>query len=230
MPTHAHRHHRSTFSTRALRALGAFGLTTADLASVEPARPAAQLAAIIDIRLGPGQIAFIAGPSGSGKSSILGALKRRRGAVLEVESPARVARFRARAVDVVGRGGGGGRSLDHALTLLATAGLADARLMVSRVADLSEGERARIALARAIEQAESARARIVTLIIDEFTASLDDATGMSVAASLARWARRPGSRTRIVAAGPRRAAARALKPDLLFTLPTDWIAGARAAA
>lgn len=203
------------FSPRALRTLSAFGLTVDDVRhdAARAAQRVDALAARIDASLRPGEIASISGPSGSGKTSTLNALRNRPGRFISV-SPAPRGRAR-RAIDCVRAG-----TLADTLAALAAAGLSEARLMVARIGDLSEGERARVALAQALAAASRGRGELITLIADEFAAALDDATADAVASSLARRVRKHRARIRLVAAGPR--VPESLGPDVRIELPARW--------
>src|SRR5690606_39127825 len=79
----------------------------------------------------------------------------------------------------------------------------------------SEGQRFRLrlalAMARAVRLAQGGRP--VTLIADEFCASLDDATAASVCVGLSRWLRATG--VRLIAATPRCDLRPFLRPQLI---------------
>ncbi|MFN7022165.1 MAG: hypothetical protein ACK4WH_12680 [Phycisphaerales bacterium] len=204
------------FSPRSLRTLSAFGLTVDDVRhdTARAAQRVVELAARLDSALRPGSIASITGPSGSGKTSILNALSNRPGRFITV-APSPRGRT-VRSIDSVRAG-----SLADTLAVLAASGLAEARLMVARIGDLSEGERARVALAQALAAASRARGGPVTLIADEFAATLDDATADAVAASLARWVCKHSARIRLVTAGPRVPAS--LNAIVRIELPARWV-------
>lgn len=85
-------------------------------------------------------------------------------------------------------------SADAALGVLARAGLADAKLLARRACELSEGQRHRYAVARAMAEVEGAgRTRRcadgVTVLIDEFASTLDRVTARGLAATVRRWVR-----------------------------------------
>lgn len=184
-------------SAKLLRACAAFGLGVERV----PARgrvPGAERAArAIDRLLRPGEIALVAGPSGCGKSTVLRALARRWRA-REVA----VGRSRRAIIDAIP--GGPAR----AMRTLAMAGLGDALLLPRRPGELSEGERWRFALARAM----SRRGR--PLVLDEFASVLDRATARSVSRTLSRWARREG-RVRVACATAHDDVERWLAPEVV---------------
>ena len=84
-----------------------------------------------------------------------------------------------------------GRGDAGALDAMAAAGLAEATLLVRCEQELSDGQRARFALARAMAACSRAR-RPTCLIVDEFASTLDAATASSLSASVSRWARARG--------------------------------------
>jgi len=191
----------------------------------EPERPdITPAAAWIDDRLRPGGIALITGASGGGKSSLLralGARLRRRGrGAIEVD-PRRLPAG-ASVLDSI-RGG-----TVEAVRLLAWAGLGEAPLLVRRPARLSDGERWRLALACAMARAgrrgggapadHGLEAR-ATLLIDEFASILDRTTGVNLARTLRRFARRSG--VRVVCATAHDDILEPLAPDLLVAIELD---------
>jgi len=101
----------------------------------------------LDVR--PGDVVFVTGPSGSGKSVLLARLEEAiRGAwpAARIVSLAQTDLPADRAViDLMAP------PLEQALRLLSTAGLADAFLLLRRPHELSDGQRYRLRLARAIE-------------------------------------------------------------------------------
>lgn len=218
-------------SRRTLRALALFGLTLDQdagrhLRLAQDSWPRA--AAEIDARLLPAQIALITGPSGAGKSTLLRLLEERlreRGLPTHRLHPCPRAGRRT-LIDLVP---GTLEGPDGALRRLASAGLADATLLARTPAQLSDGQRFRLALARAMAIATPGSRRFPstggadgpppTLLIDEFCATLDRLTARSVARTLRRWLDRstrahpPGARVAIATSHDDLATA--LRPDLL---------------
>lgn len=118
------------------------------------------------------------------------------------------------------------RPLDEALTLLSRLGLADAQRLVTPGGRLSEGERARLALAVAIDRSApvgvlsrvSSGAPVPTILADEFASTLDTPTAESLAVA-ARRVLPPGAR--LVCATARDEIVAALRPDLLVVVPFE---------
>lgn len=134
-----------------------------------------------------GSAVLITGRSGSGKSSLLRAASAalaRRSSVVRAESPIRPFDRRA-IVDLFS-------SPDAALDLLAHVGLAEARLLPRRAADLSTGERDRLSLALAVDRALMAPRGDRWIIADEFGSTLDRLTAASLANAVRRWLERRG--------------------------------------
>ena len=152
--------------------------------------------------LPPGGVALVTGPSGSGKSVLLRAFAARACAVaVTAVSPS----ARRPPVSMI-RG-----ELEGVLSLLAAAGLGEARRLVTPAGLLSEGERARLALARAI-----AHARGRDVVCDEFTSTLDRLTARSVCRCLRRVLE-PAQR--FVCATAHDDVARHLNPDVVVYVP-----------
>ncbi|MEM8875876.1 MAG: AAA family ATPase [Planctomycetota bacterium] len=129
----------------------------------------------------PGQIMFVGGPSGGGKSTLLRQLirsaKRRKHLVLDVggrQLPNRP------AVDCLPD-----MPVESALALLGKAGLGEAWCYLRRPSELSDGQRWRLRLAVAVDDARRlAKGRTTLLVCDEFAALLDRVTAAVVARSL----------------------------------------------
>ncbi|MEO1583683.1 MAG: ABC transporter ATP-binding protein [Planctomycetota bacterium] len=171
---------------REARVRARFGLPVfaSDGPPAGPLEWADDAAKLIDDALSPGGIALITGPSGGGKSLLLRALIGRTSA-----SVARPIAPRTRRSPVSMLRG----DLDAALATLAAVGLGEARRLITPAGLLSEGERARLSLARAIFAAGPGS----DIICDEFASTLDRLT----ARSLCRCVRRAlPTRARLVCA------------------------------
>jgi ABC-type lipoprotein export system ATPase subunit/GNAT superfamily N-acetyltransferase len=138
-----------------------------------------------EVRLTQGDVVYITGDSGSGKSVLLRALKEDLGAEAasmdELEAPSDKA-----IIDLVGG------SFAEALELLSLVGLNDAFLFLRRPGHLSDGQRYRFRVARLMEAGKA------FWMCDEFCSTLDRETARIVAHNVQKLARRSGS-TLIVA-------------------------------
>ncbi len=201
-------------SDRALRAIAPFGLTLGHEPSSAPAPPELMEALA---NLPPGTLALVTGPSGSGKSRALRALRERLGQVALTPAPDRALRSEATPVDLVARFAG---PATDPWPILSASGLAEARLAVRPARLLSEGERARLALATALAGASRAPGPR-WLLLDEFASVLDRITAAGVAATLHRWARRAGAALRVVCASAHEDTTRLLGPDVVLHLARD---------
>jgi hypothetical protein len=161
------------------------------------------------LMLRPGRIVLVTGPSGSGKSTILRLVK------AEVWR----ARGDVKVIDVGDESGAGdrpvvdacGEPLEAWLACLSRAGLADAFVLLRRESELSDGQRCRLALARAMMAAEEGGRAVI--LADEFLATLDRVTAKAVARSVRRWVSR--TRDTFVAATTHDDLLEALQPDVL---------------
>jgi ABC-type ATPase with predicted acetyltransferase domain len=131
--------------------------------------------------------------------------RRRQQTAIRVAPPA----AHVRLIDTIGG------TLTAALATLAAVGLADATILPRFVRDLSEGEKARLALAVAIRAARVRRAS--WLLLDEFLAVLDRPTARGVATGIRRtWNR--DDMPRLVVATSHDDLAAALRPDCTINL------------
>lgn len=199
-------------SPRLRTACARFGLRLTHDSPQPPTQPAPLARALATL---PGSITCITGRSGSGKSLLLRTLEQhlrtQSTRVVRVELPP----GHARVIDAIGG------SLTAALATLASVGLADATLLPRRVRDLSEGEKARFALAAAIRACRVRRAQ--WLLIDEFLSVVDRATAAGVAIGVRRaWNRDP--MPRLVVATPHDDLATTLKPDVTIDLNASEVA------
>jgi ABC-type transport system involved in cytochrome c biogenesis ATPase subunit/GNAT superfamily N-acetyltransferase len=133
----------------------------------------------VTIRIGPTDIAYITGESGSGKSVLLKAIEKDLAdEAINIDdipvSPEKP------IVETVGH------DLNQALELLSRVGLNDAYLFIRRYSQLSDGQRYRYRIAKLIES------RKQYWIMDEFCATLDRDTAKIVAFNVQKQARRTG--------------------------------------
>jgi len=166
-----------------------------------------------------GEVVFITGASGGGKTTLLRLVR----AALAARGDVGVIDF-----DALDAGDDGpiveaiGGTLEQAPRGLALAGLGDAFVMLRRASELSDGQRYRFRLARAIAAAErpprGARGTIV--LADEFGATLDRTTARVVAANVRRWVSRSiasdGGGVCFIAATTHDDLLEALEPDVLI--------------
>ncbi len=133
-----------------------------------------------DLKIAPGQICFITGPSGSGKSTTLNAIWNQSPAEERLRLEEIGAADNRSAID-----GMKGDTLD-AMRSLCLAGLSDVFCMLRKPTELSDGQRWRYRLARAL----SDRRRMI--FVDEFASNLDRLTAMVVAFRLREMATKSG--------------------------------------
>lgn len=142
------------------------------------------------LTLRAGQVVFITGPSGGGKSTLPRLIRNAVPDALDLDTlpePADVPLVDALA-DL---------ELDAALRVLTLAGLGDAFVMLRRPGELSDGQRCRFRLAQAFAAAEReprGGGRFPVLLADELGATLDRTTA-ATAATVARGARKWATRT-----------------------------------
>ena len=138
-----------------------------------------------ELKLAMGDVVYITGDSGSGKSVLLKAIKDDLGDEAaymdELDAPKD-----ASIIDTVGG------SFSEGLMLLSMVGLNDAYLFLRRYGELSDGQRYRYRIARLIDQGKQ------YWLCDEFCSTLDRTTAKIVSYSLQKHARRTGA-TLIVA-------------------------------
>lgn len=146
------------------------------------------VAAGVELEPRPGELLFFAGPSGSGKSSLLRAV----GGRLEADGAAVLWLDRlelpdlplAEALPLPAK---------EALGLLAACGLGEAQLLLRAPSELSEGQRYRFRLALGFARvAQQERREGRWLAADEFTATLDRVLAKALSYNLQRLARRLG--------------------------------------
>lgn len=148
-----------------------------------------------------GDIVYITGQSGGGKSVLLRELSAQMAARgLTVVNLDHVELQDKPLIDQIGS------STDDAIRLLATAGINDAYLYVRKPSELSDGQRYRFRLAKAIETGAQ------VWVADEFLAVLDRTSAKVIAYSLQKTARRAGAT--VIVATTHTDMVRDLAPDL----------------
>jgi len=164
----------------------------------------------VSVTLGPGRVVAIVGPSGSGKSTALEAVARAfplASLVQHVRFPADVAVLDRVAV---------GAPLADAVALLTHCGLGDANLWVRPYSVLSEGERFRARLARALSMVRDDGA-VAPLLCDEFGSNLDGTTARAVSFNLRKLVTRRGLSLVVACLGDELLPD--LQPDAVVSLP-----------
>ena len=137
----------------------------------------------VELRIGPTDIVYITGDSGSGKSVLLKALEKdiRQDMGLRCINIADIKpRKDLPLIETVGK------SLEEALELLSRVGLNDAFLFLRAYEQLSDGQKYRYKIAKMIES------NAQFWIMDEFAATLDRDTAKIVAFNLQKLARQQG--------------------------------------
>lgn len=141
-----------------------------------------------------GRVVFITGPSGSGKSLLLGLIDK----ALRDREGVRVIRFDqlpdppdrplVDCFDPV--------PLEQVLQTLSLAGLNDAFVMLRKPSELSDGQRYRLRLAQTMRLVADGSAgsspRLCVMLADEFGATLDRLTAAVIARNVRKWTRRQG--------------------------------------
>lgn len=157
----------------------------------------------LSLTLEPGQICCITGPSGAGKSTLLDAMYAQTPAAERVRVEAIALESEAAMIDCIDG------PLAETLPRLTRAGLSDVPCLLRPPATLSDGQKWRYRLARAMMSGK----RIV--FADEFCASLDAVTALVIAYHLRRTADRTGCV--FVLAGCREDVLAELRPEVIVT-------------
>lgn len=140
----------------------------------------------LEITVNQGDIVYITGQSGSGKSLLLKELAKRLERETTVQRLDDVELADVAVIDQVGS------TFDVGLKHLADAGVSDPYLYLRKPSELSDGQRYRVRLAKLLDQGSK------VWVADEFGAVLDRETAKGVAYNMSRTARKAGA-TLIVA-------------------------------
>lgn len=136
----------------------------------------------LQVSIADGDIIYITGQSGGGKSVLLRELSAQMGARgKSVVNLDHIVFEDKPLIDQIGA------DTNDAIKLLATAGINDAYLYVRKPSELSDGQRYRFRLAKAIETGAE------VWVADEFLAVLDRTSAKVIAYSLQKTARRAGA-------------------------------------
>src|SRR4030042_5083908 len=133
----------------------------------------------VELKIGMGDIVYVTGDSGSGKSVLLRALKEDLGAEaldltdvdIDLDEP---------LIETVGK------NIEEGLDLLSKVGLSDAFLFLRSFSELSDGQKYRYKIAKLLES------KAQFWILDEFAATLDRDTAKIVAYNLQKCAKQQG--------------------------------------
>lgn len=135
----------------------------------------------LELEVNPGDVVYITGQSGSGKSLLLRDLSQKmRDSGLKVADLNEVELPDVPVIESLGQ------STIEATELLSKAGISDAWIYIRKPKELSDGQRYRLKLAKVMEQDAD------VWIADEFGAILDRVTAKAVAFNMAKVARRLG--------------------------------------
>lgn len=159
----------------------------------------------LELDIARGDVVYVTGQSGSGKSVVLRELQR-----LMAEAGQSVASIDdfvfqddANVIDQLGK------TTSDALGLLSMAGLNDAYLFVRKPSEMSDGQKYRLKIAKLIESGAD------VWVADEFGAVLDRVTAQVVASNLQRAARAAGAT--VIVATTHEDLKNALRPSVQIT-------------
>ncbi len=127
----------------------------------------------LEVRIGPGQVVYITGQSGSGKSVLLKELKERIDEWLDLDD-LQIETAKPLMDCFAGE-------LSEALYYLSLAGLNDAFVFLRKAGELSDGQMYRFRLAQAMAE------KPACVFIDEFCAKLDRITARIIAANVRKF-------------------------------------------
>ena len=153
----------------------------------------------VELKIGVGDIVYVTGDSGSGKSVLLRAVKQDLGAEaldiadvdVDLDKP---------LIETVGK------TVEEGLDLLSKVGLSDAFLFLRTFSELSDGQKYRYKIAKLLESEAQ------FWILDDFAATLDRDTAKIVAFNLQKCARQKGKT--VLAATTHRDLFRDLQPNV----------------
>lgn len=158
----------------------------------------------LDLEVRPGDVVYITGQSGSGKSLLLRELARQirleGGSVTDLEE---IDLEQVPVIESIGK------STYEAAGILAKAGISDAWIYIRKPSELSDGQRYRLKLAKVMDSDAD------VWVADEFGAVLDRVTAKAVAFSMAKVARRLGKT--LIVATTHTDLIEELAPDLMVT-------------
>lgn len=135
------------------------------------------IASGLELPIEPGELVSFTGPSGSGKSSLLRAVSQQLDGVVDVNTLDLGEEILVNGL---------GLPVEESLSLLGACGLGEARLLLRRPSELSDGQRYRYRLARAFALKPS------WIVSDEFTAMLDRTLARVIAFNVHRMALKTG--------------------------------------
>jgi uncharacterized protein len=154
----------------------------------------------VEVELGRGEICYITGPSGAGKSLLLRRMYERTGESKVWLDDIRLSPKRA-AVDCIK-----GTAVES-LRTLSRAGLSDVFCVLNQPARLSDGQKWRYRLAKAMTSGAD------FVFADEFCSTLDRVTAATIAWNVRKWSRRTG--VTFVLAGCHQDVLADLQPDVV---------------
>ena len=158
----------------------------------------------LEIEVRQGDVVYITGQSGSGKSLLLRDLSTQMSeSGLVVADLNKVELDERPVIEQVGK------TISEATELLAKAGISDAWIYIRRPSELSDGQRYRLKLAKVMDSGAD------VWIADEFGAVLDRVTAKAVAFSIAKVARR--EKKTLMVATTHSDMVEELAPDLMIT-------------